>query len=322
MELITLQENSGENSCPECGSNRLIMDYVRAEEVCDACGLVVRDHHIDKGPEWTNREDGRSSPSRVGSPATIATHDRGLTTEISPGTRDSKGNRLQANDGGRLRRLRRLQKQMKYSRAGERSLAEALIELDRMASRMEIPDEFRREAAMVYRKAASKGLVRGRTIKGMAGASIYVACRIMMAPRTLDEIAQILQVDKREITLSFKVIIRGLKLGLTTPRAEDYLGRVASRLNLPMAVQAEALRLIRRAEKLERFHSKSPMGTVAACIYLASLKLRQKVSQSKISEACGISEVTIRVRYTSLSDALGLGVSPRRTKSHAFGAAA
>lgn len=316
MEVVTVEESSGEGSCPECGSSHLVMDYVRAEEVCEVCGLVVRDRYIDKGPEWTNRGDGR------GSPTSISTHDKGLTTEISPGTRDSKGNRLQANDGGRLRRLRRLQKQMKYSRAGERSLAEALIELDRMASMMEIPEEFRREAAMVYRKAASRGLVRGRTIKGMAGASIYIACRIMMAPRTLDEISQFLHVDKREITLSFKVIARGLKLGLPTPSAEDYLGRVASRLSLAMDVQAEALRLIRKAEKSERFHSKSPMGTVAACIYLASLKLGQKVSQGKIGEACGVSEVTIRVRYLSISDALGLDITPRRTRVRAVATAA
>ncbi len=310
MEAVYV-EGTDEDVCPECDSTRLVMDYVRGEEVCEVCGLVVRDRYIDKGPEWTNREGVEGSSSRVGSPTSISTHDRGLTTEISPGTRDSKGNRLQTNDGGRLQRLRKLQKQMRYSRAGERSLADALIELDRMASVMEIPEEFRREAAMIYRRAASKGLVRGRTIKGMASASIYIACRVMLAPRTLDEISELLEVEKRELSLSFKVIARGLKLGLPTPRAEDYLGRVASRLNLPMDVQAEALDLMRRAEKAERFHSKSPMGTVAACIYLASLKLGMRVSQERISSATGVSEVTIRVRYTAITEALGLDVAPR-----------
>ncbi len=179
-----------------------------------------------------------------------------------------------------------------------------------MASIMEIPREFRREAAATYRKAASSGLVRGRTIKGMAAASIYIACRLLRAPRTLDEISELLEVDKRELSLSFKVIARGLKMGLPTPGGEDYLGRVASRLSLSMRVQAEALDLIRKAEKAERFHSKSPMGTVAACIYLASLRLGEKVSQERISNATGVSEVTIRVRYTAILEALGLDAAP------------
>ncbi len=313
MEAGYVESVVDDGACPECRSSRLVRDYVRGEVVCDVCGLVVMENYIDKSPQWTKGSDGTMTGTRTGSPSSVSIHDKGLTTEISPGLRDSHGTPLQGEDRARVLRLRRLQKRMKYSRSGEKSLAEALMELDRMASVMELPREFKREAALIYRRSASRGLVRGRTIKGMAAASIYIACRTLMAPRTIDEVSRLLGIDKRELSLSYKAIARGLRLGLQPPRAEDFLGRIASQLNLPMDVQARALDLIRKAQRAEAFRSKAPMGTVAACIYLASLMNGRKVSQEKISEAAGVSEVTIRIRYTNIASKLGLDVSPRGT---------
>jgi transcription initiation factor TFIIB len=313
MEVTQLERAVEEDSCPECGGSHLVRDYVRGELVCEACGLVVMENYIDKGPEWSGVGEASASKIRTGAPSNMGIHDKGLTTEISPLSKDAQGRPLAVGDRVKLRRMRMLQKRLKYSRTGERSLAEALMELDRMASVVGIPRQFKDEAALVYRKAASKGLVRGRTIPGMVAASIYIACRILMAPRTLDEISEQLGIQKKELTLSYKAILRGLELGLPPPRAEDFLRRFASRLNLPREVEAKALELVRRAEKAERFHSKGPAGTVAACIYLASMLAGRKIPQERISEAAGVSEVTIRVRYTTIAAALGLDVSPRRS---------
>ncbi len=315
MEASYVSRTADEDACPECGSSRLVRDYVRGELVCEVCGLVVSENYIDKGPEWTRGDDARTPQTRTGMPSSISTHDKGLTTEISPTHRDSQGNPLPGPDRLGLRRLRRLQKQMRYSRAGEKTLAEALMEMDRMVSVLGLPKEFKREAALIYRKAASRGFVRGRTIRGMVAASIYIACRVLMAPRTFDEVSRQLELEKRELVLSYKAITRGLRLGLQTPKAEDYLKRFASILDLPLEIQKTALNLVRRVEKIDRFHSKAPMGTVAACIYLASLMSGTRISQARIGQVAGVSEVTIRVRYTSIASKLGLDVAPRSQRA-------
>lgn len=314
MDAGVVQETVAEEVCPECRNTYLVRDEVRGEVVCGVCGLVVRENYIDKSPEWGRDGDGGRTPRR-GNPSSVDVHDRGLTTDISPGLRDAQGAPLQGMERFRMRRLRALQKRMRYSRAGERSLAEALMKLDRMAGVLGLPREFKREAALLYRRAAAQGLVRGRTIRGMAAASLYVACRVLHAPRTLDEVADGLGLDPREVRLSYKALARGLGLGLTPPRAEDYLDRVASRLRLPMKVQRRALALIRRAEEAEAFSTKSPTGTVAACIYLAALEGGHRLSQERVGEAAGVSEVTVRVRYTDIASALGLSISPRGTPS-------
>ena len=311
MEAKVFFSTHDEDSCPECRSSHLTRDYVRGELVCESCGLVVRDTLIDPGPEWSGSGEEAARKIRTGAPVNIASHDKGLTTEIAPGFRDSQGKPLLEENRPQIHRMRKLQKRMRYAQAGERSLAEALMELERMASLLGLPREFRNEAALLYRKAAGKGLVRGRTILGMASAAVYAACRLKDAPRTLEEISSTLGVRRRELTLSYKALGRGLRLQLPPPKAEDFLRRFASHLDLAREVETASLELVRAAERAEQFHSKGPAGTVAACIYLASIRLGQKVSQAKISRVAGVSEVTIRIRYTSIAERLGLEVSTR-----------
>lgn len=313
MEAELLPADQEEESCPECRSNHLIRDYIRGELVCESCGLVVNDTFIDPGPEWSGTGQDAVNKIRTGAPVTIASHDKGLTTEISPGLRDSQGKPVREANRPQIYRMRKLQKRMRYAQAGERSLAEALMELERMASVLGLPREFRNEAALLYRKAAGKGLVRGRTIVGMASSALYAACRLKGAPRTLEEISATLGVERRELTLSFKALVRGLGLRIPPPRAEDFLRRFASRLELSPEVEAKAVELVRATERAERFHSKGPAGTVAACIYLASILSGQKIPQGKISRVAGVSEVTIRIRYTSIAKRLGLEVTSRGT---------
>ncbi len=311
MEADVSFSTNDEDACPECRSSHLTRDYVRGELVCESCGLVVRDTLIDPGPEWSGRGEDAARKIRTGAPVNIAHHDKGLTTEIAPGLRDSQGKLLREENRPQIYRMRKLQKQMRYAQAGERSLAEALMELERMASLLGLPRAFRNEAALLYRKAAGKGLVRGRTILGMASAAIYAACRLKDAPRTLEEISSALGVRRRDLTLSYKALGKGLRLKLPPPKAEDFLGRFASHLDLSPEVETMSLELVRAAERAEQFHSKGPAGTVAACIYLASIRVGQKVSQKMISRVAGVSEVTIRVRYTRIAERLGLELSPR-----------
>jgi transcription initiation factor TFIIB len=46
-------------SCPECGSTRLMRDYECAEIVCMDCGFVVAAKIADRGPEWRAFDNGR-----------------------------------------------------------------------------------------------------------------------------------------------------------------------------------------------------------------------------------------------------------------------
>ena len=170
--------------CPECGSPRLIRDYRRGEFICQDCGLVIEDRYIDAGPEWRAFDsEQRDKRSRVGAPVTFTIHDKGLSTIIDWSNKDYYGKAISVRNRAQLFRLRKWQRRIRISNATERNLAFALSELDRMASALGLPKSVRETAAVIYRKAVEKNLIRGRSIEGVVAAALYAACRQAGVPR-------------------------------------------------------------------------------------------------------------------------------------------
>jgi len=143
--------------CPECGSTHLTRDYERGELVCNDCGLVIDDSFIDQGPDWRAFDSEQSEArARTGAPMTYTIHDKGLSTEISWKNKDSYGKSIPTKSRAQLYRLRKWQRRIKVSNAAERNLAQALQELERMASNLSLPKDVRETAAVIYRKASKR----------------------------------------------------------------------------------------------------------------------------------------------------------------------
>ena len=140
--------------CSDCGSRNLTRDETRGEVVCDDCGLVLEDNVIDQGAEWRvfSPEQG-DQRARTGAPMTVMLHDKGLSTDIDWQNKDYSGKTINSRYRSQFYRMRKWQKRSRVSNATERNLAMALAELDRMASRLELPKSVREAAAVNYMKA-------------------------------------------------------------------------------------------------------------------------------------------------------------------------
>jgi len=295
--------------CPECGSRQLVHDYERAELVCKECGLVVDEDFIDMGPEWRAFDhDQRMKRSRVGAPMTFTIHDKGLSTMIDWRNRDSYGKSISSSSRAQLYRLRKWQRRIRVSNATERNLAFALSELDRMASALGLPRNIREMSAVVYRKAVTKNLIRGRSIEGVAAAALYAACRQSGVPRTLDEIAEVSRVSRKEIGRTYRFISRELSLKLMPTSPIDYVPRFCSGLDLKGEVQSRAVEILRRAMEEELTSGRGPTGVAAAAIYISSILCGERRTQREVADVAGVTEVTIRNRYKELAEELDIEI--------------
>ncbi|MFG1519529.1 MAG: transcription initiation factor IIB [Thermoplasmata archaeon] len=295
--------------CPECGSTQLIRDYERGELICNNCGIVIDESYFDQGPEWRAFDSEQNdSRSRVGSPMTFTIHDKGLSTDISWKNKDSYGKSIPTRNRAQLYRLRKWQKRIKVSNAAERNLSQALQELERMASNLSIPNDVRESAAVIYRKAVKQNMIRGRSIEGVVAGSIYAACRITNVPRTLDEIASVTRVKKKEIGRTYRIMSRYLKLNILPSKPEDYVNRFCSKLKLSPDTRKKANEILKMAKDNELTSGKGPTGVAAAAIYIASLMNNERRTQRSVSEVAGVTEVTIRNRYKELAEKLSLDV--------------
>lgn len=279
-------------------------------EVCEECGLIHSEKHIDNGPEWRAFDaDQKKKRTRTGAPMTYMIHDKGLSTMIDWKNRDIFGKEIPAKLRGQIYRLRKWQSRIRVSDATERNLTFALSELDRMASNLDLQKNLRECSAKIYRDAVEKHLIRGRSIEGVAAASLYAACRLYKVPRTLNEIAEIARVDKKEIGRSFRFISIELNLSLNPTKPTDYLARFISELNLSEECHTLSKKIIKMAEQRGLTSGRGPTGVCAAAIYAATILSKERRTQRKIAKISQVTEVTVRNRFSELVENLPLGIS-------------
>ncbi|MFH1711364.1 MAG: TFIIB-type zinc ribbon-containing protein [Nanoarchaeota archaeon] len=287
--------------CPECNSVRLTYDEQKGELICSDCGLVVEEKMVDTGQEGHGQFDKGDKKGRGGAPLSMQKFDKGLTTNVGE---ISDIYRLET---GQTRKFLRLKKwQERVSTSIERNLRLAMSELRRVASFLNLPSVVRDESSRIYNFVLQRGLVRGRSMESVIAACIYAACRSDNIPRTLDEIANASDVERKEIGRTYRFITRKLAIKITPSSPQDYISRFSSILHLSPKSQNDALRILKKADISELTSGRGPAGIAAAALYVAALINDEKKTQREVADVAGITEVTIRNRYKELIERLGL----------------
>ncbi len=300
---------SSELECPECGCSAVYRNHERGERCCDHCGLVIEGSMLDTGPEWRAFDASeREEKSRVGAPVTRTLHDKGLTTAISWQDRDGNGRALSSKRREQMRRLRTWHERARTANNKERNLQFALSEIDRMASALGVPQSIREIASVLYRRALDEDLIRGRSIEGIATATLYAACRQEGLPRSLDELTEVSRVDRSEIARTYRYVARELSLALEPADPRQYIPRFCSALDLSGTVQSKAMEICSITAEEGLLSGKSPTGYAAAAIYSAARLCGSETTQSDIASVAQVTEVTIRKRYHEQLDAAGLTI--------------
>ncbi|MEM3859400.1 MAG: TFIIB-type zinc ribbon-containing protein, partial [Candidatus Micrarchaeaceae archaeon] len=236
--------------CPSCGSTDIIYDAEKGEYVCNNCGLVIEANVVDNGPEWRAFDaDQRNERARTGAPIKYMKPNKGLVTEIDMYNKDIRGAKLPSKRQAQLYRIRKWHKRASIASSSERNYLVALPELSRVASYLGLPDNIRESAALLYRQCVKNNLIRGRPIETVVNAALYTVCRQTGMPRTLDEIAQISGVPKKEIGRTYRIIVHELDLKVPLTNPVSYVPRYVAALKLSGEAQEKANELLKRAMK-------------------------------------------------------------------------
>ncbi len=297
--------------CPSCGSTSVVKDYQEDIVICRKCGRIIEDMKENEG-EWQTFNQEGEDLSRIGSPITYRIHNKGLPTDIDWMDKDSLGKSLSPRQKAKVHRLRKWQKRIKVSGARERSLAYALSEISRMASQLGLPRNVQEIASIMYRKAAEKNLIRGRSTEAVTSATIYAASREAGIPRSLEEISKVSKVSKKKISKNYRFISRELNIHLPPIDPTKYIARFGSDLKISGETQAKAIDIIRKAQKKGLISGKGAKGTAAAAVYIASLLSGEKKTQRAISEIAEVTQVTLRHRYKELIRELNIDIENKK----------
>jgi transcription initiation factor TFIIB len=284
--------------CPEC-QGQLVTDG--DESLCQECGLVVDDQPLDRQRQWFAGDEAEAR--QTGPPRSPSIHDHGLHTEISQGV-DAKGNRLSGDTRRRFARLRRHNSRAKFESTRDRNLAHGLGEVRRITSALGYPSSLRDQACRLFRSAQDANLLVGRSVEGMAAASVYGACRCAGHSVVLSDVTTVARVGADRIRGSYSTLNVELGLPAEIQDPRTYLPRLASEVDVSNGVEQHAEALLEELERDGEVVGRHPAGVAAACLY-AAVREREgygAVTQSEVAEAADVSTPTIRKGYQALED--------------------
>lgn len=291
--------------CPNCGSNKIVTDLYNNEEICTECGCVANDLTMNRGRGASGFTFQETQEKRHhGNYIHESTHDRGLNTVIK-GTRDASGNTLSSEKLSNLNRLKKRDNRTKVDETVLRNLSIAMTELNRICDNLHLPFHAKEYAASIYRKALELDLIRGRSIDAFVAASIYLACRVLAIPRSLQTVTKESKREYQEVSMTYRFLL--VRTGIKPPVDEPikYVPKIAATLNIPRPVERLAVDLLIDAKGTRAIIGKDPRGVAAAALYMATLMKDDNIVQRRIAEAADTTEVTLRNRYNDLKRVLG-----------------
>ena len=299
-----MMKSSNLQRCPSCNKSSLLVDDDSGELLCSMCGIVVSENRESDGPEWRSFANDAGDKSRVGAGTSITMHDMGLSTMISPTNKDATGKPLSSTMKKSIDRLRTWNTRSQVNSASDKNLRQALSEMDKLKDKLSLTDAVIEKAAYIYRKANEKKLVKGRSIHGLVASCIYAACRDTQTPRTLDDVADGINVRRKDVARCYRLIFRELDLKIPVADPINGVARIASKAGLGEKTKRKAVMLLNKAKKIGMVAGKDPMGLAAAALYLACIADGGNTTQRNISDASGVTEVTIRNRCVGLKKLL------------------
>ena len=296
MEVILIMDTRI-RKCPECGSKSIITDSKHAELYCADCGMVIAENLVDPGPEWRAYDQEQASKRiRTGPPMSYRIHNKGLGTPTP---------KLSV----RTRRL-----QWAGMDSSEKTLAFALGEIDRMACALKLPNDIKEATAVLYRKAAKRNLIKGRSIEELVSAMLYIICRQYGVPRTLKEIVEVSRMPLRKIRRAYFFLLKKLEIKLAPADPARYIPRFCSELGLSNATRERAIEILKKDRGTGAAKGWGPTGTAAAAIYIATILSDESMAEKEIAKVAGTTPITLRTRYKELEKRLKLNMdvlSPR-----------
>ena len=290
--------------CPACNNSNhaTITDPESGEIICSNCGIVILDRiedyiHEERRAYSMEEVENRS---RTGAPASLAIHDRGLSTIIGKANVDASGKVLDTAMVPQIEKLRKWDSWINVHKSSERNLRRAFQKLYTLKDKLGLSDSIVEKTAYIFRKAHGRQLVRGRTIDGMLAAALYIVCREMGTSITLKDIAAASNLTYKDISRNYSVLVFELDIKIPLVDPMKCIVKVANKLGVNEKTKKQAMNIMSEVVKREMTPGKVPMGLAGSVLYLSSQLTGEVISQANVAQAAGTTEVTIRNRFKDL----------------------
>jgi transcription initiation factor TFIIB len=275
----------------------IIYDYENGEKICNLCGIVIKDKISDS--ELQGDFPKNKSDTNTVLPYFLNLYDQGISTVIADSYKH-KTKEWSTNNKEHYK-IEFLNKIINYSNE-KRNLKIAMDMLNRLKDKLHLPHTCIEEAFSYYRKALEAGLIKGRSIKEMIIACIYITCKKINLPRTLSEMSKIVNGNEIFAARCYRILSREFKITYIPSDPILFLHKIASESQISEITSRKALDTLLSIRKNEIFIGKDPLSIAAAILYAVCRKEKEKISQVKVAHAANINIITLRKRLSELKN--------------------
>jgi transcription initiation factor TFIIB len=136
-------------------------------------------------------------------------------------------------------------------------------------------------------------LLKGKSPKIVAAASLYACHRMRRSPIGLRELARTSDVSCKEIGRGYRSIV--LSLGITPPGVDEegYVAGLAERTHKSEEAIDLAQAIIREAVR-KALGGRNPMTRATAALYIACLSIGENATQAELASVAGVTEDSVR----------------------------
>ena len=313
METIEIER------CTACNSS-VVDDTENGERICSGCGIVMEEHMADHGPEAKSSSlEDKMKLARATGQTTYAQHDLGIATEISIGSTDFSGKKINAETASQMHRLGKWQQRVRVCSSRDRRLSNVLGRVSEICQSCSLPKNVTETASIIYRSLDGKNIqVKGKSVLSISAAVVYMACKQCDVIRSLEEILKEV-CHPRDVKSKTKLASRYYRTlvieldTVTTPivTMDKYISKIANMTDTDTRIERLSLEIAEKTKDRNIADGKAPNGIAAAYLYIASILLGQSVLQRDISSVSGVTEVTIRNRCKEILTCFKLNITLR-----------
>lgn len=266
----------------EHGENDIEID--NGERICTCCGSILG-NYIDEGAEWRIYANTDEDPSRTGT----------ITSELLPNS--SYGSMMMRkrmpNPSEESKTILKLSA-WSFSSHGERSWMSIFDSIQSTALRAGLPKAIIMDACAMFKHVEDAQKTRGETRRALMAAAVFTVCREQNATRSHEEIANLFHVSIRSLCKALSKFENGISCVLDTQLG--IAERICADLELGDTERDKVVLYLQSLPEMEH----TPKTIVAGVL---SIVLGGQIP--RISEASGVSSVSIRKIVEKLKDLVG-----------------
>jgi transcription initiation factor TFIIB len=268
----------------------VIYDYENGEKICKLCGIVVQDKLYDS--ELDVDFYNHNSDTNTVAPGSRILNENEMSTTIA----DYNTKRAKRVSSRKVRNMIKFYSKVVSCSNKKRNLQIALDLLGRIKNKLSLTSVCIEDALLYYNKAVDKGLTKGRSIKEMIVACVYVVCKSSSIPRTLKEISQIVQANEIFASKCYRLLTRELRINHVQFKPSIFIRKIADVANISEKTVRESIDMLLAIQNETIFSGKNPLSLAAAILYITCRKHKQKISQAKVASAANVNIMTLRKR--------------------------